>query len=163
MNRNRRPSVGVACAALLFGVGLVAACGSSAPPPNVGPSPNVQRVRSSAGKTVQDCGEAIESRDETQCKVQPVGECVLAALKGCRAAHGTHIYSTGEGDAVRSDWFVVERPGGACDFVSVEDRTRDLLGAKGVTEKTCASAGWTRHPRIERCEMLVPSGCRLSQ
>jgi hypothetical protein len=140
--------------------GVAAGCGSSVPPPIVGASPRAQELGKTAGPTVQDCGEATESREEMSCKVQPVGECVLRALKNCRAAHGVHVYSTGEGDAVRLDWFVVERAGGSCDFVTIEDRTRDLLGAKAVQEKVCKSATWTRHPRIDGCEVLLPAGCQ---
>jgi len=155
--RTHRPFV------IAFSAAAALACGSSVPPPIVGASPRAQELAKTAGPTVQDCGEATESREASSCKVQPVGECMLRALKNCRAARGAHVYSTGEGDAVRVDWFVVERSGGSCEFVTIEDRTRDLLGPKAVEEKVCKSASWTRHPRIPDCEVLMPLGCQGPQ
>jgi hypothetical protein len=155
MTSRVRPRLGVALA--LF---AAAACGSTPPRARVGPGLAAQRLERSAGPTVQDCGEASESVGETGCRIQPVGECVLAAFKACRGAHGVHMFFAGDGDPVRVDWFVVERAGGTCEFVTVEDRTNDPLGPQAPVERHCESVGWTRHPGIEGCQVLAPTNCR---
>src|SRR5689334_4252774 len=72
-----------ALAALAFPV----ACGS-APirRPNVPAGSKVQELRHAAGDGAQDCGEVVEPKGgDTTCSVHPIGECVAAALKDCRA------------------------------------------------------------------------------
>ena len=148
--------------ALALGLGLVlaSACGSTPPRASVGPGVAAQRLSRSAGPTVQDCGEASESIGETGCRIQPVGECVMAAFKACRGARGVHMYFAGEGDPVRVDWFVVEKSGGGCEFAMVEDRSNDPLGPKAPEERHCDSVTWGKHPGIEGCQVLKPTGCR---
>lgn len=155
------------CSSIVCGFALAAvlgsaaaACASSPPPRTLSPSSSVERLRRESGPTLQDCGEAQEGRDEEKCKIQPVLACVHAALKSCRAAQGTHQFLAGEGDPVRIDYFVVERPGGACDFVVVEDRTADPLAPRAPSEMSCSGASWKPHPSIPSCEVLEPMGCR---
>jgi len=155
---------GAFCALGMAGVlAMVAAsCAASPPPRTLSPSDSVERLRREAGPTLQDCGEASEGRDEEKCKIQPVLACVHAALKNCRAAQGTHQFLAGEGDPVRIDYFVVEHPGGACDFVVVEDRSADPLASRRPSEMTCSGVSWKPHPAIPSCEVLEPKGCRPS-
>jgi hypothetical protein len=144
---------------VLLAAGVCVACGSGPPPPSATPSPRVTELRRTAGTTIQDCGEGVEARDDHKCRIQPVLECVEAALRSCRPAQGTHLYSTGEGDPVRVDYFVVQKAGGGCEFVVVEDRSRDPLGPGKPTELVCGDAGWQPHPRIRGCDVLAPSAC----
>jgi len=146
-------------------LGKVSACASGRSPPNVPPSSAVTELRRSAGPTVQDCGEAVETREEGKCRVQPIFECVKRAHDTCRAAQGTHLFSTDEGDDVRIDYFVRERPGGACDFIVIEDRSQDPLAPKTPQTQTavyvqlCARVGWKPHATIPACDVFAPTAC----
>jgi len=84
---------------------------------------------------------------------------VLAAYKACRPAHASYLYFASEGDEMRVDWIVMVRPGGACDFVVVEDRSADPLGPRKPIDRVCAAVDWKSHPQIEGCELLEPKNC----
>jgi hypothetical protein len=144
----------------LFALGVLAfSCGSTRRPPEAAPSPLVEKLRRDAGRGVQDCGEAVENWEEQRCHTRPVGECVLSAFKACRPAHGSHVFFASEGDDMRVDWIVMVRSGGACDFVLVEDHTRDPLGPKQPIERVCSTVDWKSHSQIEGCEVLDPKNC----
>ena len=149
-----------ASARRLFALGVLAiACGSSRRPPQAPPSPLVDRLRREAGRGIQDCGEAVEKWEEQKCHTRPVGECVLSAYKACRPAHGSYVFFASEGDDMRVDWLVMVKPGGACDFVIVDDRTADPLGPRTPSDKVCSTVDWKAHPQIEGCEILDPKSC----
>src|SRR5689334_9551450 len=86
---------------------LSSGCGGPERRPAAPQSERVTELLHSAGPGVRDCGEAMEAREETQCRVKPVGECVALALKDCRPGHGVRSYFTMEGDPVRLDWLVL--------------------------------------------------------
>jgi len=116
-------------------------------------------MKRSAGPGVQDCGEAPESREEDQCRIKPVGECLAAALKACRPAVGVRSYFASEGDPIRVDMLVLSDGRGGCDLMVVEDRSADPLAGKKPEVSRCDSIGWKPHPYIEDCEDVVPEGC----
>jgi hypothetical protein len=153
------PHVGRVLVWAIGALGIASACASRPPPPNVPPSSAVTELHRTAGPTVQDCGEAVETRDEDKCRVQPIFDCVKRAHDACRAAQGTHLFSTDEGDAVRVDYFVRERPGGACDFIVIEDRSRDPLAPKTPQLQICAQVGWKPHATIPACDVFAPTAC----
>lgn len=147
----------------MAGLALTAfACGGPERRPNVPTSETVSDMRRNAGVGLQDCGEAIEPRQETACKVHSVGECLAAALKACRPAFGVRQYFTAEGDGVRLDWLVLSDGHGGCDLVNVEDRSADPLAPKKPKITHCTSIVWKSHENISDCEAPVPDGCRES-
>jgi hypothetical protein len=113
-----------------------------------------------AGPGVRDCGEALEAREETQCRVKPVGECIAAALKDCRPGHGVRSYFTLEGDSVRVDWLVLSDGGGGCVLVEVEDRSADPLAKKTPVVRRCDSISWSQHESVRNCEAPVAAHCK---
>jgi len=143
-----------ACAVLASG------CGAEARRPVVAPSQVVEELRRSAGPGMQDCGEAQESREEAQCRVKSVGECIQAALSACRRAYGLRTYFAAEGDAIRVDWLVLGDGKGGCDLVVVEDRSADPLASKKPTVTRCKGFVWKAHESIEACEAPTPDACR---
>jgi hypothetical protein len=149
-----------AVSAAALGLVLAPGCGSEPRRPAVAPSPVVEDLRRSAGVGLQDCGEARESREEDQCRVKSVGECVQAALKACRPAHGLRTYFASEGDAIRVDWLVLSDGQGGCDLVVVEDRSADPLAAKKPQVSRCKGFVWKAHEAIEGCEAPSPDACR---
>lgn len=144
----------LACAALAPG------CGGEERRPAVAPGPVVEDLRRSAGPGLQDCGEAQESREESQCRVKSVGECVEAALRACRPAHGLRTYFAAEGDAIRVDWLVLSDGQGGCDLVVVEDRSADPLASKTPSVSRCKKFVWKAHTNIDDCEAPYPDDCR---
>ncbi len=139
---------------------VAAACGGSERRANVPTSETVMELRRGAGPGLQDCGESIESRKETACRIHSVGECLQAALKQCRSAYGMRQFLTAEGDAIRLDWLVLSDGHGGCDVVSVTDRSADPLARKEPRVEHCRSIVWRPHDAIEGCEMPVPDGCK---
>jgi hypothetical protein len=138
---------------------MVFACGGAERRPHVPPSARVHDLRLSAGPTAQDCGEAIESKTDTACRVHSVGECLATALKACRPAYGMRSYFTGEGDGVRVDWLVLSDGHGGCKLSVIEDRGADPLAHKKVVAKSCASIVWKAHESIASCEQPAPDDC----
>lgn len=145
---------------LPFAVCVAAACAGEQRRPNVPTSEIVADFRRSAGSGVQDCGEAIEPKGETACKIHSVGECLQAALRECRAAYGVRQFFTAEGDAVRLDWLVLSDGHGGCDVMTVEDRSADPLAPKKPRISRCQSIAWREHEDIEGCERFEADGCR---
>ena len=141
----------------------VASCGGAERRPNVPPSSRVKELRRAAGATAQDCGEAVESRTDTACRVHPVGECLAAALKDCRPAYGMRSYFTAEGDGVRVDWLVASDGHGGCQVVLVEDRSADPLAAKRPSVQICSGVVWKQHESISSCELPVADGCHAAK
>jgi len=152
--------ISAALAGPLACVVLASGCGAEARRPAVAPSQVVEELRRSAGVGVQDCGEALESREEEQCRVKSVGECIQSALKACRPAHGLRTYFASEGDAIRVDWLVLSDGKGGCDLVMVEDRSADPLASRKPTVARCEGLVWKAHERIEACEAPTPDACR---
>jgi hypothetical protein len=138
---------------------IAPACGGTERRPNVPPSGAVQDLRRSAGSGVQDCGESMESRTETACRIHSVGECLAAALKECRPAYGVRSYFTGEGDPIRLDWLVLSDGHGGCKIVTVEDRSADPLARKAPLVRRCTGIVWKHHESIPDCEAPSPDGC----
>lgn len=143
-----------------FALGIVAACAGEIRRPNVPTSETVARLRRGAGAGLQDCGEAIEPKGETACKIHSVGECLQAALGQCRAAYGVRQFFTAEGDAIRLDWLVLSDGHGGCEVVTVEDRSADPLASKKARVTRCQSIAWREHEDIEGCERFEAEGCR---
>ena len=142
---------GFLAVAVLFSLG----CASAPPPPEAPPSEVVRDLERTAGATLQSCGEGVESRDDTKCKIGPVMECVKSALDACRPAHGTHVYVAGATETVRVDYFVVQQAGGGCEFVVVEDRA-----SKPLQAVVCGDVSWKAHPAIDSCDVLSVSACQ---
>lgn len=138
------------------------ACGGAERRPDVPPSTVVEDLRRSAGSIVQDCGGASELRDEDSCTVQPVGECLEAALGQCRPAHGVRSYFTSEGDPVRVDFIVLDDRRGGCDLIQVQDFSSDPLAKVKTIVERCRRATWKPHPEIDRCLLLVPEDCKAA-
>jgi hypothetical protein len=138
-------------------------CGGAERVPAVPPSSTVNELRESAGDAVQDCGQAIETKSDTTCKVHPVGECIQAALRDCRAAYGLREYFTAEGDPVRDDWFVLSDGQGGCELVLVEDRSADPLAARKPSLQVCDGIEWKPHDAIASCEMPVLHACHAGK
>src|SRR5260221_14606679 len=93
--------------AVVLGAALAfVSCGGSAErrSPNVPAGTRVQELRRTAGDSAQDCGDAVESKGDTTCRVHPIGDRLSAALKGCRPADGGGSHLTPKGGRVRSDW-----------------------------------------------------------
>ncbi len=134
-------------------------CGSAERRPAVAPGKTVNDLRDSAGPGMTDCGEAPEVREETSCRVKPMGDCLALALGDCRPGHGVRQYFTDEGDAVRVDWFVLSDGQGGCRLVTVEDRSADPLAPKKPKVQYCKSIGWKAHDRIADCELPTAEGC----
>ncbi len=127
--------------------------------PRMPPSAVAARVQKSLGDAPQNCGEAVQGRDDRSCRVQPVFECLLQAYEVCRPAYGTHMYSTAEGDPIRVDYYV--RPsGGPCSFLVVDDKTADPVGRKEVQEIECKKIEWKPDPALDNCQVLQPLECR---
>jgi hypothetical protein len=145
-------------AGLLAGAAALS-CGGAERRPNVPLSAQVHDLRRSAGPTAQDCGEAVESRTDTACRVHPVGECLATALKDCRSAFGMRSYFTAEGDGVRLDWLVLPDGHGGCKLTVIEDRGADPLAHKKLAVKSCDAIAWRAHESIPSCEQPVPDGC----
>src|ERR1041385_3849277 len=99
-------------AAALVAAWCACSCGAPERRPTTPQSARVTELLHQAGPGVRDCGEALEARDETQCRVKPVGACVESALKDCRPGHGVRSYFTLEGDSVRVDWLVLSAGSG---------------------------------------------------
>lgn len=148
----------IALAALVIAPG--AACAGEPRRPQVPPSGLVADMKRSAGPGIQDCGEALESREEDQCRVKSVGECLEAALKACRPAFGLRTYFASEGDAIRVDMLVLSDGQGGCDLVVIEDRSADPLAAKKPEVTRCESIAWKAHVAIDDCEDPVPEACK---
>ncbi len=138
-------------------------CGATERRPNVPPSAKVLDLRRAGGDAIQDCGGAPESRTDTLCRVQPVGECVEAALKACRPAFGTRSFFTAEGDPVRDDWLVLSDGQGGCKLTFVEDRSRDPLAPRKPSVQICDSVTWKSHDTIANCEVPVADGCHATK
>ena len=135
-------------------------CGGPPPrTPSKAASSAVERWQKRLG-TVTECGEAVRPRGDESCSLQPVHECLHDALQACRPAHGTHLYSTAEGDPVRVDYFVAPE-NGACVFVVVEDKSADPVGNKGVIEQACRTTSWRPQPDAPGCQALAPVDCRV--
>jgi hypothetical protein len=144
----------------MLAMGVAGACGGEPRRPNVPPSRLVADMKRSAGPGIQDCGEAHESREEEQCRIKPVGDCLDAALKACRPAFGLRTYFASEGDPVRADLLVLSDGHGGCDLVVVEDRSADPLAAKKPQVSRCQVIAWKPHTAIEHCEDPVPDDCK---
>jgi hypothetical protein len=162
--RNRRPIpqailLGVVVVVFAAGTALLAGCGGEARRPAVAPSTTVEELRRSAGVGLLDCGQAMESREEEQCRVKSVGECIQAALKDCRPAQGLRTYFASEGDAIRVDWLVLSDGKGGCDLVVVEDRSADPLASKKPSVSRCKGFVWKAHESIDGCEAPRPDDC----
>ena|SRR5260221_9881220 len=152
--------------AVVLGAALAfVSCGGSAErrSPNVPAGTRVQELRRTAGDSAQDCGDAVESKGDTTCRVHPIGECLSAALKGCRPAYGMRSYFTPESDGVRIDWLVLQDRHGGCNLVVVEDRSADPLAPKTPTVKTCTSISWKAHESVPGCEAPIPDGCSAAK
>jgi hypothetical protein len=147
-------------AGLLAAAVLACSCGGPERRPRAAQSERVTELLHSAGPGVRDCGEALEARDETQCRVKPVGECVESALKDCRPGHGVRSYFTPEGDSVRVDWLVLSDGAGGCVLVEVEDRSADPLAKKTPAVRRCESMVWRLHESIRDCESPVLANCK---
>lgn len=152
-----RPSV---YTLFLLPLSVAGACGGPERPPNAPASETVLDMRRGAGPGLQDCGEGVEPRGETACRIHPVGECLLTALKECRSAFGVRQYFTAEGDTVRVDWLVLSDGHGGCELVQVEDRSADPLARKKPRVEKCRTIVWRAHESIEGCEMPAADGCR---
>jgi hypothetical protein len=137
----------------------VVSCASAEKRPITPPSKKVKALRLSAGEGAQDCGEAMESKTDVTCRAQPVGECMIQALKACRPAYGTRSFFTSEGDPIRVDWLVLSDDKGGCELVNVEDRSADPLASKRPSVQTCESLEWTAHESIKNCEVPEGSNC----
>jgi hypothetical protein len=146
--------------AALVAVAFASSCGGPERRPRAPQSPRVTEMLHSAGPGVRDCGEALEAREETQCRVKPVGDCVAAALKDCRPGHGVRSYFTLEGDSVRVDWVVLSDRNGGCVLFEVEDRSADPLAKKTPTVRRCESISWSQHESIRNCEAPVAAHCK---
>ncbi len=137
----------------------VPGCGEDARvPPEVPPSQAATYWEKKTGRGVQDCGRAQRPHGDTSCALQKVHECLHAALTECRPARGLHLSLTGEGDGIRTDYFVVPKDG-ACVFTVVEDRSADLLAKPPITERECRSASWAPSPEGGACQQLAPIDC----
>jgi hypothetical protein len=147
-------------AALLVAAPLGSSCGGTERRPAAPQSERVTKLLRTAGPGVRDCGEALEARDETQCRVKPVGECIESALKDCRPGHGVRSYFTMEGDSVRLDWLVLSDGNGGCVVVEVEDRSADPLAKKTPTVRRCDSVSWKPHEVVRDCEAPVLANCK---
>jgi hypothetical protein len=146
-----------ALAALAFPV----ACGS-APirRPNVPVGSKVQELRHAAGDGAQDCGEVVEPKGgDTTCSVHPIGECVAAALKDCRAAYGSRVFFNSESDGIRIDWVVLSDGHGSCFVAVVDDKTADPLAPKTPILRHCKAMGWQPHDSVPSCETPMPNKC----
>ena len=138
----------------------VACGGTVVRTPNVPESPEAQALQGKIGAQAQNCGEVVEPKTDATCGVHPIGECLMTALRNCRAAYGNRTYFTAESDAMRIDWFVVpEAQGGACRLAVVEDRSADPLAPRTPTTKTCKSIVWKPHETIPACQAPVADGC----
>lgn len=147
--------------AALVVAGLCAwACGGPEKRPSTAQSTRVTEMLHAAGPGVRDCGEALEAREETQCRVKPVGECIALALKDCRPGHGVRSYFTPEGDSVRLDWVVLSDGNGGCVLFEVEDRSSDPLAKKTPTVRRCESVSWSPHVSIRDCEAPLAAQCK---
>ncbi|HVU05565.1 MAG TPA: hypothetical protein VHE30_27645 [Polyangiaceae bacterium] len=142
---------------------LNAACGGEERRPNVPASGTVTDLRRSGGDAVQDCGESSESRTETACRIHPVGECLLSALKACRPAYGVRSYFTSEGDPIRYDWLVLSDGHGGCEVVTVEDKSADPLARKEPKVSHCKAIVWKHHESIPDCEAPVADDCSVEK
>lgn len=140
-------------------VGFVACGGPPPKTPEKAASSAVARWQKRLG-TVTECGQAVRPRGDESCSLQPIHECLHDALEACRPAHGTHLYSTSEGDPVRVDYFVAPEKG-ACLFVVVEDKSADPVGNKGVVEQECRTTSWRPQPDAPGCQALAPVDCRV--
>jgi hypothetical protein len=152
---------------------LAAGCGGSSPntdpprdpmrpsarDPRLPPSATTQRVIANLGAAPQSCGEAVQGLGDRSCRMQPVFECLLRAYEVCRPAYGTHMYATAEGDPIRVDYAV--KPGGACAFIVIDDRTADPVGRKEVQELECKKIEWKPDPANTACQTLLPLECRM--
>jgi hypothetical protein len=146
--------------AALVAVAFASSCGGPERRPRTAQSARVTEMLHAAGPGVRDCGEALEAREESQCRVRPVGECVAAALKDCRPGHGVRSYFTLEGDSVRVDWLVLSDGSGGCALIEVEDRSADPLAKKTPTVRRCDSIAWTPHVSIRDCEAPLAAHCK---
>jgi len=126
-------------------------------------SARVAELLHRASPGVRDCGEALEAREETQCRVKPVGECIESALKDCRPGHGVWGYFTMEGDPVRIDWLVLSDGNGGCVLVEVEDRSSDPLAKKTPAVRRCDGIAWKPHVSVRDCEAPVPANCKAER
>jgi len=140
-----------------------AACGGAERRPAVPPGSTVKELRRSAGPAAQDCGEATESKTDTECRVHPVGECIQAALAQCRPAYGMRSYFTAEGDAVREDWLVLSDGQGGCELVLVQDRSADPLAPKKPSIQVCEGIEWKAHEHIPSCEAPSFAACHAGR
>jgi hypothetical protein len=138
---------------------LLLACAGEERRPNVPASGTVLDLRRSGGAGVQDCGESQESRTETACRIHPVGECLVSALKACRPAFGVRSYFTSEGDPIRFDWLVLSDGHGGCEVVTVEDRSSDPLARKDPKVSHCKGIVWKHHESIADCEAPAADDC----
>lgn len=140
-------------------VWLLTACGASERvAPERPPGNAVEHWQRKLGGRVQDCGNARQGVQDETCAVQRVFECLHGALEVCRPAHGVWYSLTGEGDAVRTDYFVADKSG-ACVYVVIEDRSTDPLAKPPVVERECRSASWTPQPAQPSCQVLSPVDC----
>jgi hypothetical protein len=147
----------VAAAALPVGV----ACSETVVRrPNVPASPKVGELLHAAGDGANDCGEVVEPKTGATCDVHPIGECLAAALRDCRPAHGMRSFFTSESDGVRIDWIVIPDGKGSCALDTVEDRSADPLAPRAPTTTSCKALGWKPHETIPDCE--VPAGGKCS-
>lgn len=146
--------------ALLAAAVLAWSCGGNERRATAPQSDRVTELLQGAGPGVRDCGEAREAREETQCRVKPVGECIQAALKDCRPGHGVRSYFTLEGDSVRADWLVLSDGNGGCVIVEVEDRSADPLAKKTPTVRRCESLNWKPHESVRDCESPALASCK---
>ncbi len=139
--------------------GLLAACGAQERvAPETAPKAAVQHWKKKLGRTAQDCGNARQGTVSATCAPQRLFECMHAALGVCRPAHAVWFTLTGEGDAIRTDYFVVDKSG-TCTFVVVTDRSADPLAKPPVTEQECRSASWKPEPDNPSCQILSPVDC----
>ena len=150
-------------AAALVAAWCACSCGAPERRPTTPQSARVTELLHQAGPGVRDCGEALEARDETQCRVKPVGACVESALKDCRPGHGVRSYFTLEGDSVRVDWLVLSDGSGGCVVVEVEDRSSDPLAKKTPTVRRCESIAWKPHESVRDCESPVLMNCKVEK
>lgn len=122
------------------------------------PASAVSHWEKKLGPSAQDCGQARQGAQGDACAAQRVFECLHSALSVCRPARGVWFTLTGEGDAVRSDFFVADKAG-VCTFVVVQDRSADPLAKPPIAEQECRSASWQPQPDNPSCQILSPVDC----